>query len=174
MRTRILLGLFLTALLMSAMSCVTAYYKQFGTGGELPNVGNGFDFAKIGFGTSISVNVTKDNRADSVYRISIWTHPIDITNDNDKREYVGVSFLGATIRFKQTVTELQLDQLRTSSAIKVDYHDTYIFEDMVIPNSVDTIVLTVSVSYSNRGGTVLADTTVQFFRFEDSEKLPIG
>ncbi len=155
-------------LALICVGCVTNYYKLFGIGQGQYIMTHVIDFRDFTFGLDIDVIVNKDNFKDSVYSIHVWTRRSDILVESQKERFLSMRLLEATVEFDDGINSLTLDSVATNAINinSVEYSYTYIFDDLMIPNSIDSIKFGVFISYEENSQAVFADTSIQMIRIE--------
>jgi len=147
------------------MGCATTYrFIRFYTNPEIQGLKNYFEFKEFSCNIEVRPDISKMvDPPDRLYSVSFELFSKYDCNDKFKKVFKTIKVEKAYFSYDKEILSLDLDEYRRSSRCKM----TYIYQDIVIPDYVDTIKFYCLVSYFDDNQKVMTDTTITMYRYEE-------
>ncbi len=169
---RMLVIALLVSIVLVADGCYTFYYKQFVAGGTPHYPDPAIQFPGLLCFFYIDTDATNEEE----YRDS--TYHVHLSLLRDAVDECGTEWQAALESAELGYFTLSYDGVRIEPQLKSDGRRTdsapcriqWWFEDIVIPEGVDTLVVDILLRYTKNGEPVDLDTVVNLIRMEGKEK----
>ena len=144
--------------------CVSYRYNVFGTGGKGFQYSNYFSLNELGFGVKIKSNVK--NEHDSVYNVALLVFEERECDSANIDFFNKLKIENLNFQFNEFNATLDLQKVDRINDCKINYY----FEDIIIPNSLDTIFLQLKISYFIGDQINIIDSTISLYKYEGIHK----
>lgn len=164
MSTRYTLAITLLVIILAiSLNCTRYYYKQFGTGAEPGLIYNGFSFRFLDCGININARPNSTGSfKDSSYYVKFFIFGADSCDQNMSTVFNSIDFHELYLAYNNIILPLIQSNITRYSGCNYSYE----YNNVDIPNEIDTVKLHINMSYMMEARTLVADTIITLYRYQ--------